>query len=164
MNCDVVQPASHSDSVGIGLLGCGELGTAVARLLDDQDRAAVRVVGAAVRDLAVRRPALPPTTRLTRDPLVVVHDPRVHIVIDVSGDRVMARTALRRALAAGKAAITSNAELLGDVSELRSVGGAALFVSAAEARGAATAEAAGLVIAVIRRAVDVRRRREAVLL
>ena len=105
--------------VRIGLLGSGNVGAAVIRLLyehaDDVSRkAGVRLEIARV---AVREPgrdrALPlPLDRFTDDPAAVVDDPGIDIVCELMGGVDPARQLLLRALASGKSVVTANKELL----------------------------------------------------
>jgi homoserine dehydrogenase len=114
-------------TVGVGVLGCGVVGSAVVRLLhrnaeDIERRAGCRLE---VRRVAVRRPDLPreislEADRLTDDPMAVVRDPEVEVVVEVMGGIELARTAILEAIRAGKPVVTANKELL-------STNGAELF-------------------------------------
>ena len=74
----------------VGLLGCGNVGGALARLLvDDAERIAartgmeLRVVAVAVRSLSRERDAPVPPDAFTTDATAVVSDPDVDIVVEV---------------------------------------------------------------------------------
>ena len=104
--------------IGIALLGCGVVGSGVARLLSTKasDYARrlgrpVRLVGAAVRDLTRARPGLEPA-QLTTDPWTLIHDPRVHIVVEVMGGVAPACDLILAALDARKPVVTANKEVL----------------------------------------------------
>jgi homoserine dehydrogenase len=111
-----------SHPVRIGLLGCGNVGAAFARLvmqrageiesltgLDLQlRRVAVRSVSRA-RDVAVD-----PAT-LTHETGAVVVDPEVDLVVEVIGGIEPARSLILEALKAGKPVVTANKELLANV-------------------------------------------------
>jgi homoserine dehydrogenase len=110
--------------VRVGLLGVGTVGAAVIRLLHDhaQDitqRAGVRIeVGrAAVRDLGRDRDVPLDADRFTDDPLVVVDDPGIDVVIELIGGAEPARSLILQALANGKPVVTANKELLASVGE-----------------------------------------------
>ncbi|MGA0877812.1 MAG: homoserine dehydrogenase [Ilumatobacteraceae bacterium] len=121
--------ASRRD-VRIGLLGCGNVGAALYRLVELQApvieaRTGVRlsVTGIAVRNMSRERDVAVPSNLLTRDPhgLVVSND--VDVVVEVIGGIEPARELISTALAAGKPVVTANKELLANV-------GAELFASA----------------------------------
>jgi homoserine dehydrogenase len=103
----------------IGLLGCGNVGTSVIRLLRDHaDDIAMRsgcrleVTRVAVRDPARARDVpLDPAT-VTTDASVVVDDPEVDIVCELIGGVDPARSLIVRAFANGKPVVTANKELL----------------------------------------------------
>ncbi len=106
-------------SLRVALLGCGVVGTEVARLLVTQaDELAARVgaplelVGIAVRDLATPRDAVIDPSLLTTDAEGLVD--RADVVIEVMGGIEPARTLLLRAIAAGAAVVTANKALLGE--------------------------------------------------
>jgi homoserine dehydrogenase len=106
-------------TVRIGLLGSGNVGAAVIRLLHEHGedvarRAGVRleVTRVAVRDPSRdRRVPLPPGM-FTHDPGAVVDDPAIDIVCELMGGVEPARGLLVRALASGKSVVTANKELL----------------------------------------------------
>lgn len=104
--------------VRVGLLGCGTVGQAVVRLLDDGVGTIERASGhrlevgpVLVRDAARRRPGVDPAL-ITTDPSDVIDDPTVSIVIEVMGGIDPTHDHLLRALAAGKSVVTANKQLL----------------------------------------------------
>ncbi len=106
--------------VRIGVLGCGNVGAAVVRLLHDHAgeialRAGCRleVVRVAVRD-AGRDRGLPPLGAgvLTDDPDALVESPDVDVVCELMGGVDPARGLILRAFDAGKPVVTANKELL----------------------------------------------------
>ncbi len=110
------------ERVVVGMLGCGTVGTGVARLLlDNRDRIADRVgvpviLGpVAVRNLSRRRDV--EIERLTSDPHEVTTDPDVDIVIEVMGGIEPARSLIVEALEAGKSVVTANKELVSTLGE-----------------------------------------------
>lgn len=113
----------------IGMLGCGVVGSQVARLLasDAGDFAArsgakLNLVKVAVRDAKAKRDNVPPAL-ITTDPNSIVTDPNIDIVIEVMGGLEPARELLLTAIANGKSVITANKALLASH-------GAALFEAA----------------------------------
>ncbi|WP_446664542.1 homoserine dehydrogenase [Flexivirga sp. B27] len=108
-----------SKPLRVALLGCGVVGTAVARqLTDDAADLAARVgaplelIGVAVRDAKKPRPesGVPPELFTTdADALVANAD----LVVELMGGIEPARTLLLRAIDHGAAVITANKELLG---------------------------------------------------
>jgi homoserine dehydrogenase len=106
----------------VGMLGCGTVGTGVARLLiDHADRIANRVgvpvtLGpVAVRNTARRREVA--IDGLTSDPHAVTCDPDVDIVVEVMGGIEPARSLIVEALDAGKSVVTANKELVSTLGE-----------------------------------------------
>ena len=103
------------ESVGVGLLGLGTVGVAVARRLIEQwellgERAGatpvLRVV--AVRDVARSRDIDLKNVRLVGDAVAVVNDPAVAIVVEVMGGLDPATALIEAALRAGKTVVTAN--------------------------------------------------------
>jgi homoserine dehydrogenase len=105
--------------VRVGMLGCGTVGAALARLLDDMGedirlRAGCRVEIArvAVRDPSRERDVPMPLERFTVDAASVVEDPEVDVVCELIGGIEPARTSILRAFELGKPVVTANKELL----------------------------------------------------
>lgn len=103
----------------VALLGCGVVGTQVARLLIEQaDDLASRVgarldlIGIAVRDTSVARDAIIDPALLTADATSLVA--RADIVIEVMGGIEPARTLLLHAIASGASVVTANKALLAE--------------------------------------------------
>jgi homoserine dehydrogenase len=110
------------DSVKVGLLGCGHVGSALVRLLDEhadviEARAGVRVEIArvAVRNLALERDVPLPASRFTNDAEAVVDDAEVDIVVELIGGIEPARSLVTHALKSGRPVVTANKELLANV-------------------------------------------------
>ena len=106
-------------SVRVGLLGCGIVGGATARiLLENADelerRSGVRIELArvAVRDASKPRVVELPPDLLTTDPLEVVRAPDVDVVIETIGGVEPALGLILEAIANGKHVVTANKELL----------------------------------------------------
>lgn len=123
-----------SRTVKVGILGCGNVGGALTRLILDhgeaiETRTGIRIeVGAiAVRDLARVRNVGVAKELFTTDSESVVVDPSIDVVVEVMGGMEPARSLITSALGHGKAVVTANKELL-------AAEGADLF-KAAEAAG-----------------------------
>jgi homoserine dehydrogenase len=107
----------------VALLGCGVVGTQVARLLAEQaDDLAVRtgarleLAGIAVRRTAQLRPGVDPAL-LTTDAMGLATRPDVDIVIEVIGGIEPARSLILAAMEAGKSVVTANKALLAEHGE-----------------------------------------------
>ncbi len=105
--------------LGIALVGCGTVGTGVARLvLGYADRLArrggrpVELRAVVVRDAGRPRDDAIPRHLLTTDAGPVFADPRVEVVVELMGGTTAARHLVLAALAAGKHVVTANKALL----------------------------------------------------
>ncbi len=108
-----------SRDVRIALLGCGTVGSGVARLLVNSTssvpaRSGVDywLAGIAVRSLAKPRPAEIPSGLFTESARALVDDPTIDLVIECIGGRGVAAELVVAALAAGKHVVTANKDLL----------------------------------------------------
>ncbi|HUH06624.1 MAG TPA: homoserine dehydrogenase [Egibacteraceae bacterium] len=128
----------------VGLLGCGNVGSGVVRLLDEHaDEIAARlgarlVLGpVAVRNPSKDRDVVVPN--MTSDPHSVVADPSVDIVVEVIGGIEPARRLIADALSGGKSVVTANKELIStlgtELFELADAKGVRLEYEAAVAGG-----------------------------
>ena len=100
--------------VGVGLLGCGVVGSAVVRQLAERAAQALTMRGVAVRDMRKQRDCSLPPGVLGDDAWAVVEDPRVDIVIEAIGGLTPARDLIARALELGKPVVTANKAVLGE--------------------------------------------------
>jgi homoserine dehydrogenase len=105
----------------VALLGCGVVGSQVARLLTEQaDDLALRIgarlelVGIAVRRVSHPRAAGIDRALLTTDAYALVTRPDVDIVVEVIGGIEPARSLLLAALKNGKPVVTANKALLAE--------------------------------------------------
>ena len=105
----------------VALLGCGVVGTEVARLLTEQsDDLALRIgarlelAGIAVRRVGHRRSAAIDRSLLTADPHALATRPDIDIVVEVIGGIEPARSLLLAALKGGKPVVTANKALLAE--------------------------------------------------
>lgn len=102
----------------IGMLGCGVVGTQVARLLAHHQqelstRSGARLVLSkiAVRDFSIPRDGVDPSL-LTTDANSVVSDPEIDLIIEVMGGIEPARELILAAISHGKSVVTANKALL----------------------------------------------------
>ncbi|MCH2412199.1 MAG: homoserine dehydrogenase [Acidimicrobiales bacterium] len=105
--------------VRVGLLGCGNVGAALAVLIAEQrDDVARRtglafeVASVAVRDTAIDRGVPLPAEVFTTDAAAIVADPDIDVVVEVMGGIEPARELIVAALENGKPVVTANKELL----------------------------------------------------
>lgn len=105
--------------VRVGLLGCGNVGGALVRLLDEHAdmltaRAGVgiEITRVVVRDLERARDVKLGSDRFSTDASGVVRDPEIDVVVEVMGGVEPARTLITEALRAGKPVVTANKELV----------------------------------------------------
>ncbi|HUB72108.1 MAG TPA: homoserine dehydrogenase [Acidimicrobiales bacterium] len=113
------RPQTGRPVVRVGLLGCGNVGAALARLLlGDAKRIADRtgmhleLVKVAVRSVAKERNVPGVEGLLTTDAAAVVNDPAIDVVVEVMGGISPARTLMLAALKNGKPVVSANKELL----------------------------------------------------
>ena len=107
------------DSLRIGLVGFGTVGSGVAEILvNHQERLerrsgkSIRLVRAAVRSAARRQSPLLSGVAISSDGLEVATDPNVDIVLELIGGLDPAREIVRTALEHGKHVVTANKALL----------------------------------------------------
>jgi homoserine dehydrogenase len=135
-----------TEPVGVGMLGCGTVGTAVLRLLHEHAEDVLRrtggpiqVVRVAVRDPARDRDVPVEAERFAKDPMEVVRAEDVRIVVELMGGIEPARSAILEALRLGKRVVTANKELLAthgpELFEAAAASGAGLHFEAAVAGG-----------------------------
>lgn len=109
-----------TNTVRVALLGCGTVGSEVARALltrgnDLEARigAAVELVGIAVRRTDVERPGIDPNL-FTTDAEALVARPDVDLVIEVIGGIEPARSLILSAIGNGASVVTANKALLAE--------------------------------------------------
>ena len=105
----------------VALLGCGVVGSEVARLLTEQAEdlalrigARLELAGIAVRRVGHRRGAAIDRSLLTADAEALATRPDVDIVVEVIGGIEPARSLLLAALKGGKPVVTANKALLAE--------------------------------------------------
>ena len=116
----------------VGMLGCGNVGSQIARLLvankaDLASRAGAQLelVKVAVKDIKAKRDGIA-TSLLTDDPYSVVNDSEIDLIIEVIGGISPAKELILAAFKNGKSVVTANKALLAKE-------GAALYQAAGEA-------------------------------
>jgi homoserine dehydrogenase len=109
-------------SVRIGLLGCGIVGGATVRLLQDQRAefetragADIEIARVAVRSVGKARAVQLHPNVWTTDPWSVVSDPSIDVVVELMGGIEPARDLILQAAKNGKHVVTANKELLATV-------------------------------------------------
>jgi homoserine dehydrogenase len=129
-------------TLGIGLFGCGAVGTQVARILLTEGDELARRCGVrfelrhvAVRNLAAQRDVALSPGVLCADPRQILADPHTHVAIELIGGMTAARDFIHAAIAAGKHIITANKALL-------ALHGREIFAAARAARVCVAFEAA----------------------
>ncbi len=105
--------------VRVGLLGCGVVGSQVARLINEQADDLAQRIGAPLElaAVAVRRPARHPdipAELLTTDADSLVTRDDIDVVVEVIGGIEPVRSLLLAALAGGKSVVSANKALLAD--------------------------------------------------
>jgi len=103
-------------TTGICLLGCGVVGSGVAKILSEQAELLQRRIGlrfdlrhVVVRDVKKHAGAKLP---ITTDAHAAIDDPKVQIVLELLGGTTTAGTLIERALKLGKPVVTANKSLL----------------------------------------------------
>ena len=111
----------HERTVKVALLGCGVVGSQVARLLNEQagDLAArvgarVELAGVAVRRLGIPRDVDLPEDLFTTDAEALVARDDIDVVIEVIGGIEPARTLILSALEHGASVVSANKALLAE--------------------------------------------------
>jgi homoserine dehydrogenase len=114
----------HDKATRIGLLGCGVVGGATARILIDHAReleqrsgVEIEIGRIAVRSLSKPRAVTLPDEKWTTDPWAVVGDPSIDVVVEVIGGIEPARDLILEALKTNKHVVTANKELLSSLGQ-----------------------------------------------
>lgn len=106
---------------GIALIGCGNVGTEVVRILASRRDELSALAGQSldvrhivVRDAAKSRHACIPTTLVSTDADAAIADPDVSVVVELMGGIDHARRIVQQAIAHGKHVVTANKALLAE--------------------------------------------------
>src|SRR5262245_8678242 len=109
-----------AELLNIALVGGGTVGGGVAKiLLEHPDRVAARagrpvhLKRVVVRDANRSRPTIPKEL-ISTDLAASIHDPQVHVIVELIGGTGVARQVVHDALAAGKHVVTANKALLAE--------------------------------------------------
>lgn len=116
----VVDGKSKLESVNVGLIGFGNIGTGLVNALNaNSDVIRERLGGTALRlvriadtDTKRKRNADYDPAILTDDANAILDDPSIHVVVELVGGLEPARTFVERALRNGKHVVTANKALL----------------------------------------------------
>ncbi|MBI2872343.1 MAG: homoserine dehydrogenase [Chloroflexi bacterium] len=110
---------SKEDSIGVGLLGLGVVGSSVAQALICKAQSIASLVGcpipirkALVRDLNKPRQFEVPMELLTDQPQEVLQDPAIAVVVEMMGGEHPALDYIIAALKGGKHVVTANKEVM----------------------------------------------------
>ena len=124
---------TYANPIRVGVLGCGNVGSSVVSLIENDAEAIARRTGVelvvtriAVRNLSAERAVAIPAGLLTRDAQSVVTDPDIDVIVEAIGGIEPARQLVLAALKGGKPVITANKELIANC-------GAELFEAATAA-------------------------------
>ncbi len=106
-------------AVNIGLIGLGTVGSGTVAVLqrnaEEITRRAgreIRIIAAAVKDTAKKRPMDTTGLRLTQDPFEIVNHPDIEIVVELVGGDTLMLEAVMQALDNGKHVVTANKALI----------------------------------------------------
>ena len=104
----------NSKTIGVGLLGLGVVGSAVATsvLSGYGRRSGIELRSALVREVSRQRSVQMPPGTITTDPDSVLNSPDINIVIELMGGEEPALQYISRALTAGKHVVTANKEVI----------------------------------------------------
>ena len=106
-------------SIKIGLLGLGNVGygtfSVLKRNQEEIKRRAgrgIEVVAVAVRDVARAEALVAGACKVVNDPMLIVNDPEIDIVVELIGGYDLSKTLVMQAIANGKHVVTANKALL----------------------------------------------------
>ena len=105
----------------LGLLGVGNVGQGVFDVLvrnggEIERRAGqpIRVVAASRRNVSAAKALADAGVRISADPMEVVNDPEVDVIVELIGGTTLAKSLVLRAIANGKHGVTANKALLAE--------------------------------------------------
>ena len=110
---------SERESINIGLMGLGVIGSGVAHVLLHKADAIAQHVGCQLilkraldRDVSKKRSSKIPAQIFTTDPNQLLTDPAIDIIIEVIGGEADAFEYIKEALSRGKHVVTANKEVI----------------------------------------------------
>ncbi len=100
-------------TIGVGLLGLGTVGCGVVKILQSPKGrnplvSKINLKRVAIKNLQKKRNLSLDSSIFTDDPLKVVEDPSVQVVVEVMGGLEPARSLILRAISLGKSVVTAN--------------------------------------------------------
>ncbi|TKR54158.1 homoserine dehydrogenase [Allopusillimonas ginsengisoli] len=108
-------------SIKVGLLGLGVVGGGVWKVLNTNAEEIARRAGrrievsaVAVRDVDKARSLVGDTLKIVDDPMLIVRDPSIDIVVELIGGDTLARELIMEAIVQGKHVVTANKALLAE--------------------------------------------------
>lgn len=108
-----------SRTIGVSIMGCGAVGSNVARILSNEAAALssrtgqdIRLRHILVRTIEKSRDAALPASLFTTEPAKLLQDPDTHVFVELAGGTDDAKSIILQALAAGKDVVTANKALL----------------------------------------------------
>lgn len=114
---------SAAKDLVIGLAGLGTVGSGLVQLLKSnaseiEQRTGKKIIVkyVAVRDVNKKRD-LPEGAKLIDNPLLMIEDPEVQVIVELIGGTTLAGTLIRKALENGKSVVTANKALLAEKGE-----------------------------------------------
>lgn len=112
-----------SKDLVIGLAGLGTVGSGLVQLLktnasEIEQRTGKKIIVkyVAVRDINKKRD-IPECAKLIDNPLLMIEDPEVQVIVELIGGTNLAGTLIRKALENGKSVVTANKALLAEKGE-----------------------------------------------
>lgn len=110
-------PRDTGQTIRIGMLGFGTVGTGAFRMLQENHGAIAKKIGAPVEVVRIgirdaSKPRLAPTSLFTTDLDSIVEDPSIDVILELIGGLQPAGPLVERALKNGKHVVTANKELL----------------------------------------------------
>ncbi|MFA6384849.1 MAG: homoserine dehydrogenase, partial [Candidatus Omnitrophota bacterium] len=107
--------------IHIGLIGFGNVGCGVVKILRDRKRLLTEKIGSEIvikkicdKDITSKRSVAVPREMLTTDISQILNDPQIDIVVELMGGINPARDFISRALKSGKNVVTANKALLAE--------------------------------------------------
>ena len=111
--------SSKEGIIKIGLFGYGVVGTGVGKLIhtnreiiEQRANAKILIKSVVIKNLSKKREYIEPSTIITDDPLVILDDPDIDIIVEMMGGIEPAKSYILKAIEKGKNVVTANKELM----------------------------------------------------